>query len=457
MTKFKLGFLKSSTSSAGKSFLVDNTSKSSCSGMPSPKFKRLFTLRRKRNNSQSQPLFGQGNHSASPPRAINPLAEVATASTIASSISSSSSKQLAESFDQSPPAGIQTSRETGSRLLHEITERVATIEALDSMEKYNQIFQESENLGRRKTTQDKLDLNSGINQHDNLTYSHPSSSSSIASKLAGSPSLAPCIARHEQEQLQIQFAVQRCKISKFHRVLEVLQRAARRVEADQSISQANIFRSLAPLATFLYIIGIGVLLLRQQRNRSSQTPEENTSVARMILLFFVGMALTLVFLRGMVKLVSVFGKTFCEVDLPEIFRKGECVDVDGRGKGEAELIFGGMFIWYIPFSTDTVETSIMQTHQKLDLWRSWRIWWLTNLPWSSRQRYRSVTNDSTLLTTTSLKHNQRWQWVWFVCYDLPVMHFSRSIEKMGSKRVDAMTHRWMTFFFWPCIWLLLSL
>ena len=343
MTKLKLGFLKSSMSSTDKSFLVDNTSKPSCSGMPSPKFKRLFTLRRKRNNSQSQPLFGQGNRSASPPRAINPLAEVAAASTIASSISTSSSKQLAESLNQSPPTGIQTSRETGSQLF-EITKRVATIEALDSMEKYNQIFQESENLGRRKTTQDKLDLNSGMNQHDSLSYSHSSSSSIIASKIADSPSLAPCIAKHEQEQLQIQFAVQRCKISKFHHVLEVLQRAARRVEADQSISQANIFRSLAPLAIFLYIIGMGILLPRQQRNRSSQTPEANTSVARMILLFFVGMALTLVFLRGMVKLVSVFGKTFCEVDLSEIFRKGECVDVDGRGKGEAELIFGGMFI-----------------------------------------------------------------------------------------------------------------
>ena len=152
--------------------------------------------------------------------------------------------------------------------------------------------------------------------------------------------------RHEQKQLQIPFAVQRCsKVSKFHHVLEVLQRAARRVEADQSVSEGYIFRSLAPLAIFLYLIGIGVLLPRQQRYRYPQRPEEkNTSVVRMILLFFVGMALTLVFLRGMVRLVSVFGKTFCEVDLTEIFRKGECVDVDGKGKGEAELILGGMFL-----------------------------------------------------------------------------------------------------------------
>ena len=353
MIKFKLGFLKSSTSSTDKSFLVNNTSKSSCgaSGIPSPKSKRFFTLRRKQNNSsQSQPLSGQGNRFVSPPRAVNPLvAEVTDAAiAITSSINttSSSNRELAESLDESPPAGIRTSRETRDRLLDEVTERVATIV---SIEKYNQILQETESLVQRKPTQDKLELNGEINQHDSLSYSHSSRSSIFASesKVAGSP-LVPYIARHEQEEkLHIQFTDQRCrKISKFHHILEVLQRAARRVEADQSISQANIFRSLAPLAIFLYFIGIGVLLPRQQQYRYySQTPEEkNTRVARMILLFFVGMALTLVILRGMVKLLSIFGKTFCEVDLIEIFRRGECIDVDGRGKGEAELILGGLFI-----------------------------------------------------------------------------------------------------------------
>ena len=351
MKKFKLGFLKSSTTSNDKSFLVDNTSKpsESCDGIPSPKSRRFFTLRRKRNNgSQSQPLFGQETRSASPPRAINPLV-AATALAITSSTiittSSSNNKQIAESLEQSPPSDIQRFRETGGQLLGEMTERVATIEDLDSKEKYNNIFQESESLGWK---QDKLDLNSEINQHDRLSYSRSPSSSIIASEIAGCPPLAPCIARQEKEQPQIQFSGQRrSTISNFHHILEVLQRAARRVEADQSISQANIFRSLAPLAIFLYFIGIGVLLPRQQRyGYYPQTPKEEentTSVARMILLFFVGMALTLVFLRGMVKLVSVFGKTFCEVDLTEIFRKGECVDVDGRGKGEADLIFGGLF------------------------------------------------------------------------------------------------------------------
>ena len=343
MTRINLGFLKSSTTSTDKSFLVDNnTSKSPWGEIPSSKSKQYLTLRRKRSNSQSQPLFNQGNRSASPPRAINPLAEIAAALAITSSTSTNSSKRLAESLEQSPPAGIQTSRETRGRLLHEVTERMATIEALDSMVNYNQTFQKSENLNRRKTRQDKLDSNSEINQQNSLSYSLSSSSSIIASKTAGSP-LAPYIARHEQEQIEI--AVQRySKVSKFHHVLEVLQRAARRVEADQSISQVNVFRSLAPLTIFLYIIGMGVLLPGQQRYRSSQTPEENTSVARMILLFFVGMALTLVLLKGIVRLVSIFGKTFCEIDLTEIFRKGECVDVDGRGKGEAELILGGMFL-----------------------------------------------------------------------------------------------------------------
>ena len=350
MKKFKLGFLKSSTTSTDKSFLVDKTSKpsESCDGIPSPKSRRFFTLRRKRNNgSQSQPLFGQEARSASPPRAINPLV-AATALAITSSTiittSSSNNKQIAESLEQSPPSDIQRFRETGGQLLGEMTERVATIEDLNSKAKYNDIFQQSESLGRK---QDKLDLNSEINQHDGLSYSRSPSSSIIASEIAGCPPLAPCIARQEKgEQPQIQFAGQRrSTISNFHHILEVLQRAARRVEADQSISQANIFRSLAPLAIFLYFIGIGVLLPRQQRyGFYSQTPKEEENSTRMILLFFVGMALTLVFLRGMVKLVSVFGKTFCEVDLTEIFRKGECVDVDGRGKGETELILGGLFM-----------------------------------------------------------------------------------------------------------------
>jgi hypothetical protein len=62
----------------------------------------------------------------------------------------------------------------------------------------------------------------------------------------------------------------------------------------------------------------------------------------MTLLLFIGMALALVFLRGMVWVVSVAGKDFCEVDLTQIFRNGKCVDVDGRGKGEVELIWGGL-------------------------------------------------------------------------------------------------------------------
>lgn len=287
-------------------------------------------LRRKRNNSQSQPL-DNGDRSAGPPRAFNPVAEITAAVAITSS---TSSKQLAALVDQSPQAGIQIS---GGRLLaHETTERVATI---DFMEKYNQ---ESQSLGWKnastetRKTQDKADSIGGKNQRNSLSYSH---SLIIESKITGSP-LAP---RHEQEQnLQIQFDDQCHELSKFHHALEVLQRAARQVEADKSISQRNIFRSLAPLVIFLYLLGMGVLLPRYQRYRYSQTPEENASVARMTLLFFIGMALALVFLRGTVWVVSVVGKKFCEVNLTQIFRKGKCVDVDGRGKGEAELIWGGL-------------------------------------------------------------------------------------------------------------------
>ena len=180
--------------------------------------------------------------------------------------------------------------------------------------------------------EEELDLNSGIN----LRQSPSRSSTTIIA--SGPP---PPSSRHAHEQI-----AQRDQVSKLDRVLKVLQRAARRIKADPSFSQSNIFRSLAPLAVFVYLIGIGVLLPRQQRFRYSKTrtPEENTNVPKMILLFFIGTALALAILRGLIWLVAVFGEAFCEVDLAEVFKRGECVDVNGRGMGEAELIVGGMFM-----------------------------------------------------------------------------------------------------------------
>ena len=58
----------------------------------------------------------------------------------------------------------------------------------------------------------------------------------------------------------------------------------------------------------------------------------------MILLFFIGTGLTLGVLRSLTWLIAVFGEAFCEVDLTEVFGRGECIDVNDRGMGEAELI-----------------------------------------------------------------------------------------------------------------------
>lgn len=54
------------------------------------------------------------------------------------------------------------------------------------------------------------------------------------------------------------------------------------------------------------------------------------------------MAVALAVLRGMVRLVSVLAKEFCQVNLGQVFRTGECVDVDSRGMGEAGLHVGGV-------------------------------------------------------------------------------------------------------------------
>ena len=84
-----------------------------------------------------------------------------------------------------------------------------------------------------------------------LSYSYSSASSIIASKIAGSSpplSYEPYLARQAiEEHLQIQSADLRNEVSKFHQVLEVLQRATRQVQADRSVSQANTLHFLAPL------------------------------------------------------------------------------------------------------------------------------------------------------------------------------------------------------------------
>ena len=197
------------------------------------------------------------------------------------------------------------------------------------MEKCHPFFQESERLDQS----DESETNGRINLRAHL------SGSIQASKITDSPP-QPYIARYTG---QVQFVDQRHKVSKLRHVLELLQRATRQIQGDQSMSQSKIFRSLAPLVVFLYLLGVGVVLPRQQQYRYSQTPEGNSSVAKMILLFFIGMALALVVLRSMVWLVGVLARAFCQVDLTQIFKRGECVDVNGRGMGEAELIVGGIF------------------------------------------------------------------------------------------------------------------
>lgn len=237
MTKFKLGFLKSSASSSDK-FFLDNPSESSCGVTPSPKFKRFFTLLRKRNDSQSQSLrdICRRNTSASPPRAINSSTGVTT---ITSSTSTDPGRQLATLLfhsqphqQQPPPAQIDASRPTGGSHIFaghfEMIERVATIGTLDSMEKDNQPCQKNESLSRRSSmeiteTQERPDINNGINLPNTMSNYYPPAS--ISSKIADSSPLSSQshIAKHaHEEHPQIQSADQRYyEVSKLHHILEV--------------------------------------------------------------------------------------------------------------------------------------------------------------------------------------------------------------------------------------------
>ncbi|KAF8148633.1 hypothetical protein B0H34DRAFT_679637 [Crassisporium funariophilum] len=133
--------------------------------------------------------------------------------------------------------------------------------------------------------------------------------------------------------------------SNFRRMVEHLQHAARRVQEDEMVSQESIFRSTAPLAVFFYLLAVGVLVPRWF-SASASVGEKVPSVhpRSMVMAFFGGMLLMLAVLRGVIWVLGVLGQTFCDLDLVEVFRTGECVDVDGKGMGGAELIVGNLFL-----------------------------------------------------------------------------------------------------------------
>ncbi|KAJ3505350.1 hypothetical protein NLJ89_g7469 [Agrocybe chaxingu] len=120
---------------------------------------------------------------------------------------------------------------------------------------------------------------------------------------------------------------------------EIIQRTARRIQADEVITQGTAFRNMAPIVCFLYVIAAGVLLPRHHHFVSSAIglPVEGWPV-----LVSGGFLLVLGMLRAGIWVASRVGKSICDLDIEDVFTKGACVDANGRRMGEADMIVGGL-------------------------------------------------------------------------------------------------------------------
>jgi len=126
-------------------------------------------------------------------------------------------------------------------------------------------------------------------------------------------------------------------------VMKTLQNAARQLANDPSVTRASVFRLLVPITTFLYMLGIGFILLKKEAV-IFETRNASEMVVYIGFVILLGMLVVLALLRGVLWVVSKLGRSFCELDLEEVFERGIFVDSDGLGERltEADFIVGNL-------------------------------------------------------------------------------------------------------------------
>ena len=123
---------------------------------------------------------------------------------------------------------------------------------------------------------------------------------------------------------------------------QFLQHAARRALQNQPMSQSEVFRSLAPLVIFLWILGVAAFLPRKYSGWEKKYGADDLH-AHLIVGILGGMSILLLFLRGGIWVGSVIIESFCNAELLDLFRKGEMVDSEGVRMGDADMVLGNLF------------------------------------------------------------------------------------------------------------------
>jgi len=126
------------------------------------------------------------------------------------------------------------------------------------------------------------------------------------------------------------------------RAAQFLQHAARRALQDQTMSQSEVFRSLAPLVIFLWILGVAAFLPRKYSGLEKKYGTADLQ-AHLIVGILGGVGILLFILRGGIWVGSVLIKSFCDAELLNLFRKGEMVDSEGVRMGDADMVLGNLF------------------------------------------------------------------------------------------------------------------
>ena len=131
------------------------------------------------------------------------------------------------------------------------------------------------------------------------------------------------------------------KFSQVPMAIKMIQNAARQLENDANFTQKNLFQLLAPITAFLYTLGIAVIALKKE---GAVTDEPDIWKASQVAIyhFIVLGIIVLMSLRGSIWIVSKLGRSFCELELENVFTRGISVDSEGERLTEADFIVGNL-------------------------------------------------------------------------------------------------------------------
>lgn len=127
------------------------------------------------------------------------------------------------------------------------------------------------------------------------------------------------------------------RFSQVPTAIRTLQSAVRQLENDASFTQRKVFRLLTPFTAFIYTLGTGVMMLKKDAGVVGEP-----DIIKVAVLILLGMLIALALLRGVIWAMSRLGRSFCELDLEEVFTRGILVISEGERVTEADFIVGNL-------------------------------------------------------------------------------------------------------------------